>query len=355
MIDFDGDGAIDVIRLDGAGASLQRNDGKGSFAEAKRLIDAKDVVSCIVGDYDNDERPDIVIATASGVRLLHNDGDGDIHAGAGRRRDSRTLGGPVAGVTFVDFDHDADLDLFVAGAATAVYRNNGNGTFTDVTSERGFALPGTRAITASDLNNDRAIDLVVTGESTAVLINPREGAFKPLAAFTPSAPVGTRGVAVVDFDKDGWMDLVFTQAAAPALSLWRNVSGTSFEQVALPSTTLSSGAGLAVIDYDNDGSLDIVATGIGAQNSSALVVLRNVQGRFEDATTTVAAKATAALKQPRALVAGDLDNDYDADLVVDRCRRTTRSASQRWRQREQSDTPGARRPQRQPQRLRHQG
>ena len=64
------------------------------------------------------------------------------------------------------------------------------------------------------------------------------------------------------------MDLVFTQAAAPALSLWRNVAGTSFEQVALPPTTLSSGAGLAVIDYDNDGWLDIVATGIGAQNPS---------------------------------------------------------------------------------------
>jgi len=316
LIDFNGDVAIDVVRLDGAGASLQRNDGKGSFAEAKRLIEAKDAVSCVAGDYDNDERPDIVVATASGVPLLHNDGEGTFTPAPADAGIPQTAGGLVAGVTFVDFDHDADLDLFVAGAATAVYRNNGNCTFTDVTSERGFALPGTRAITASDLNNDRAIDLIVTGESTAVLINPREGAFKPLAAFTPSVPAGTRGVAVLDFDKDGWMDLVFTQAAAPALSLWRNVAGTSFEQVALPSTTLSSGSGLAVIDYDNDGSPDIVASGIGAQNTSALVVLRNVQGSFEDATATVATKAVPVLKQPRALVAGDLDNDYDGDLVV---------------------------------------
>jgi FG-GAP-like repeat/ASPIC and UnbV len=280
------------------------------------LTDAKDVASCAVGDYDNDERPDVAVATASRVLLLHNDGEGVFTPAPADSGLPATLAGPVVGVTFVDFDHDADLDVIVAGARTAVFRNNGNGTFADVTSERGVALANTRAVTASDLNNDRAIDLIVTGEHTAVLINPREGAFKPLTAFTPSAPADTRGVAVVDFDKDGWMDLAFTHGAAPGVSLWRNVSGASFEQVSLPSTMLASGTGLAVVDYDNDGSLDVVVTGTTAQNSAALVVLRNVQGRLEDATKTVAANAAAALKQPRALLAGDLDNDYDADLVA---------------------------------------
>ncbi len=316
LIDFNGDGAIDVVRLDGAGASLQKNDGKGSFAETTHLTDAKDVASCAVGDYDNDERPDIALTTATGVLLLHNDGEGAFTPAPREAGLPATLGGPALGVTFVDFDHDADVDLLVAGAATAVFRNNGNGTFADVTAERGLTQPSTRAITASDLNNDRAIDLIVTGDRTTVAINPREGVFTPLTAFTPSAPADTRGVAVVDFDKDGWMDLVFTHGAAPGLSLWRNVSGASFEHVDLPPAGIANGAGLAVVDYDNDGWLDIVATGADSQSRAAIAVLRNVQGRFEDATKAVAANVAAALKQPRALLVGDFDNDYDADLVV---------------------------------------
>ncbi len=316
LIDINGDSAIDVIRIDGSGATLLKNDGKGTFSESKRLTDAKDAVSCAVGDYDNDERPDVVVALASRVVLFHNDGDGAFLEAPTPAGLPASIPGPISGVTFVDFDHDADIDLIVAGSQTAVFRNNGNGTFADVTSERGFALANTRAVTASDLNNDRAIDLVLTGDRTMVLINPREGAFKPSTAFTPSAPSDTRGVAVVDFDKDGWMDLVFTQGTAPGVTLWRNVSGASFEQVTLPPTTLSSGSGLAVVDFDNDGWLDVVATGTTAQSAAAVVVLRNAQGRLEDVTKSVAANVATALKQPRALVSGDLDNDYDADLIV---------------------------------------
>ena len=218
--------------------------------------------SCAVGDYDNDERPDIAVDDGERRAALHNDGEGAFTPAPREAGLPARSAGPSLGVTFVDFDHDADLDLIVAGAATAVFRNNGNGTFADVTGERGFALPNTRAITASDLNNDRAIDLIVTGDRTAVLINPREGAFTPLTAFTPSAPADTRGVAVVDFDKDGWMDLVFTHGAAPGLSLWRNVVGHVVRAGRIcRRQRSSSGAGLAVVDYDNDGWLDIVATG----------------------------------------------------------------------------------------------
>jgi tetratricopeptide (TPR) repeat protein len=316
LIDLDGDGAIDIIRIDGSGVRLLKNNGKGMFADAKPLTETKDAVSCTVADYDNDERPDIALATAGRVLLYHNDGEGAFKEAPAETGLPATIPGPISGATFVDFDHDADVDLMVAGAQTVVFRNNGNGTFADVTSERGFSLANTRAVTASDLNNDRAIDLILTGERTAVLINPREGAFKPLTTFTPSPPADTRGVAVVDFDKDGWMDMVFTQGTAPGVSLWRNVSGTSFEQVTLPSTALASGTGLAVVDFDNDGWLDVVATGMSSQNSAAVVVLRNVQGRLEDATKSVAADVTAALKQPRALIAGDLDNDYDVDLIA---------------------------------------
>ena len=197
-----------------------------------------------------------------------------------------------------------------------LFRNNGNGTFVDVTTERGFDIANTSGITASDLNNDRAIDLVLTGERTSVLINPREGAFKRLDRVHACPPVETRGVVVVDFDKDGWMDLVFTHAGPPGLSLWRNMSGKAFEQVdASAPRRLRAGSAWRPFDYDNDGWLDVAAVGTSAQGTGVLQMLRNVQGRFEDVSATVGA-ATATLHEPRALLAGDLDDDFDADLVV---------------------------------------
>ena len=132
-----------------------------------------------------------------------------------------------------------------------------------MTVERGFDIPNTVGVVASDLNNDRAIDLVLTGEKTTILLNPREGAFKTLDAFGATAPADTRGVVAFDFDKDGWMDLAFTSGAAPALTVWRNVKGQSFERVDLPASTLTEGFGLTAIDYDNDGWLDLVAAGAG--------------------------------------------------------------------------------------------
>ncbi len=318
LLDFDADGAIDYLRLDASGATLMRNTGGGHFAAGATLTHDPGVTTCAVADYDNDERPDIAIATASAVLLLHNDGNGafsEVHDKVGL---PATLEGPATGVTFVDFDHDADADLLVTGpAGTHLFRNNGNATFTDVTKERGFDVPHTAGVTASDLNNDRAIDLVLTGDTTTILLNPREGAFKPLDGFKPSAPAHTRGVVALDFDKDGWMDLAFTASGSPAVSLWHNVKGATFERVDLPSAAMNEGYGLAAVDYDNDGWLDLVAVGSGS-GGAVLEVLRNVQGHFEDVSAGVRAAtlATQSLKQPRALLAGDLDGDNDVDLVV---------------------------------------
>jgi Tfp pilus assembly protein PilF len=337
LLDFNGDGGIDVLRLGLAGASLRRNTGKGQFVDAKQLTPDAGVASCAVGDYDNDERPDIAIAGTAGVLLFHNDGDSaftQVLNGSGIPKD---LAGIALGVSFVDIDHDADLDLVVAAstevpyATTAkgerrvlkgtapghamLFRNNGNSTFVDVTTERGFDIANTSGMTASDLNNDRAIDLVLTGERTSVLINPREGAFTRLDRFTPAPPVETRGVVVADVDKDGWMDLIFSHAGSPGISLWRNLSGTAFEQSTLPLSPIASGFGVAAFDYDNDGWLDVAAVGTSAQGTGVLQILRNVQGRFEDVSATVGAGA-ATLHEPRALLVGDLDNDFDADLVV---------------------------------------
>ena len=322
LLDADGDGAIDYVSAGPAGATLLRNDGKGGFAPGASLTTAA-AVRCAVGDYDNDEKPDVAIGSDAGVTLFRNTGSGAFDTSAPL---VILKGGPssrILGLSFVDFDHDADLDVLVArgqsapglAKATAVaLRNNGDGTFADVTAERGLGFANTAEVTASDLNNDRAIDLIFTGETVTVAVNPREGAYKTLDAFKPSAPVNTRGVVAFDFDKDGWMDLAFTHVEGP-VSLWRNVEGQAFEKVDLPSPGLSSGSGVSAIDYDNDGWIDLVAGGRGRQGGGALQVLRNVEGRFEDASAAVGVGLLSG-GVPLALAAGDVDGDNDSDLLL---------------------------------------
>src|SRR5690348_7980090 len=128
----------------------------------------------VLGDFDNDEHDDLATVSAKGVRLMRNDGNGQFVDVTEKVGLPATIDGAV-GVSFVDVDHDGDLDLIVTGARTRLFRNNGNSTFTDVTAERGFDIPNTSRVVASDLNNDRAIDLVLTGEKTTILLNPREG------------------------------------------------------------------------------------------------------------------------------------------------------------------------------------
>ncbi len=270
---------------------------------------------CAVGDYDNDEKADVAVAVGSRIALYHAGDQGAFQAVAPAPMAPAPADSPVSGLSWVDVDHDADVDLVVTRpAGSLLYRNNGDGTFKDVTTERGLGVPNTISVTASDLNNDRAIDLVFTGQKVGVFINPREGVYKTLDAFTPSRPDNTRGVVALDFNKDGWMDLAFTHDGAPGVSLWRNADGKAFEKVDLPSSAFTNGYGITAIDYDNDGWLDIAATGTGT-SGGVLQVLRNVEGRFEDVSTAVGAGALAA-KATRALVAADLDGDNDTDLLV---------------------------------------
>jgi Tfp pilus assembly protein PilF len=347
FLDFDGDLALDYLALHPSAPSggpdaivLHRGTGGGGFERVKTagLAVNAQPLGCVAADYDNDERTDVAVSLANGVVLFRNDGDGtftDVTAKAGI---AVTGGGTPFGLTFVDYDHDGDLDLIVPrstwgspsglpgtspsgpspGGATAspttlVFRNNGDGRFTEVGAERGLAAPGIAAI-GTDFNNDRAIDLVVTGEATpSVYVNPREGAFTRLPWPAP-AESRTVGVVVLDFDKDGWMDLAFTHEGAPGISLWRNLEGKAVERVTLPKVPLARGWGLAVLDYDNDGWLDLVAAGSEGE-SGRIVVLRNDHGTYADATRAVGADALA-LASPRGVIAGDIDMDGDVDLVV---------------------------------------
>ncbi|HEX5235872.1 MAG TPA: FG-GAP-like repeat-containing protein [Silvibacterium sp.] len=282
-------------------------------------------VACAVGDYDGDGKADLAVAMSDRVILFHNLGGGkfaDVTKAAGIQALNRP-----SGLTFIDFDHDGDVDLLVTGSSTGhganvLWRNNGNSTFTEWTGPTGLAgTSATTAVTLSDINNDRAVDMVATGAGSAPVIyeNRREGAFKAVPLYADAGLGATRGVAVFDFNKDGWMDVAVTHAASPGVSLWRNVDGTRFERVPLPLKGVKSAWGLTPIDIDNDGWIDLAVL-VETDKGAELRVLRNLGLRaggwaFEDVSAAVGADKLI-LKEPRSLIAADVDGDGAADLIV---------------------------------------
>jgi Flp pilus assembly protein TadD len=339
FIDYDGDGKPDLFLVsatsDGA-SRLLHNLGGGRFADVTQAVGLAlngSGLGCAAGDFDNDGHTDLAVCLSDGVHLLRNNtgdkGDGkfaDVTQAVGIRREKGCVG-----VTFVDYDHDGDLDLYVTNLPTAgasrettahnvLWRNNGNSTFTDVSEETALNFDATGAgLVTTDFNNDRAIDFVFAGGTAgaSIYLNPREGKFTPSAAidFKKENLPPAVGVIAFDFDKDGWMDLAFTHAGAPGISLWRNVEGKRLERVKLPDIPWERGWGIAAIDYDNDGWLDLIAAGETASGGE-LRVLRNLgTGGWADVTKEVHLDAVK-LAQPRAIAVADIAGDGNPDLVV---------------------------------------
>src|SRR6266550_7141763 len=240
FLDYDGDGKLDIFLSDNGkqgGMTLCHNRGNGNFEDATRqagLDPSFHAVGCTAGDYDNDGATDLAVAATNRIMLLHNEKNGkfkDVAEVAGIKNEGLNIS-PI----FIDYDHDGDLDLFISQyssnpyfdprkepthqngemqvpALNHIWRNNGNGTFTDQSEVTGLSasVPTLGAI-GSDYNNDRAVDLLVTGwyKLATLFENPREGRFK--AKIACNGPDGTTvGVAVLDFNHDGWMDVAFTQ------------------------------------------------------------------------------------------------------------------------------------------------
>jgi tetratricopeptide (TPR) repeat protein len=331
VLDLESPGAQDLVVMGSGEPAIQafRNLHDGAFEPIPASVTGLDAkgngIACAVGDFDNDGLPDLAVALRDRVILYHNLGHGkfeDVTAKDGIQQ----LNQP-AGLTFVDFDHDGDLDLFVTGAVTkdgksgpnVMWRNNGNSTFTEWTGQTGLAGSGTTTqAVLSDMNNDRAVDLVVTGSSGAptIYLNQREGAFKPVALYDDASLPATRGVSVFDFDKDGWMDVAVTHAGAPGLTLWRNVEGKRFERVPLPLPPGVTGAwGVTPIDFDNDGWIDLAAV-LQVGLKSELHMFRNLGPRgFEDVSAALGLDKVA-LHGGRSVIAADADGDGAADLIV---------------------------------------
>jgi tetratricopeptide (TPR) repeat protein len=353
FLDYDGDGLIDVLITrygPEGGLALLRNVGQGKFENVTRqagLDPSVPASSCTAGDYDNDGAVDLAVSLAnaeppaSGVMLLHNEKNGTFKSFPIKTaaRD--------AGLTFIDYDHDGDLDLYVTqffprefadpehpltqqqadalqhatGERTRgneMWRNNGNGTFSQLTSEVGLQVSGSSvAAIGTDYNNDRAVDLVVTARNSPVIFeNQREGPFHVRDFWASEQIPPANGVTALDFDHDGWMDIAFTHDGSPAVTLWRNHQGKKFKSVPLPKLDWASARSLAAFDYDNDGWVDLVVVGDLTRSDGGIRLFRNLgPDGWKDVTGEVGLDKLV-LHSPESVIAGDYDNDGATDLLI---------------------------------------
>src|SRR5580698_8926275 len=341
FLDYDNDGRPDIFLSDNGkegGMSLYHNLGAGRFEDVTRKVGLDPSlhgVSCTAGDYDNDGPIDLVVTGKEHLILLHNEKNGtfkDVTEAAGLKNVGASLS-----ALLVDYDHDGDLDLYIGRANGAIpkttgysiigpargwsmlWRNNGNGTFTDITEASGLSGDGvSTAAVGTDYNNDRAIDLVVTqfAQPPLVFENPREGKFLTRHFWPMAEPEIRQGVAVLDFNHDGWMDLAFSGSPEPGVTLWKNNGGHDFELMNLPRTDLRHAWGVAAFDYDNDGWVDLVAVGETAEGKGEMKLFRNLgPDGFKDVTADVGLDKVV-LKAPRAIIVGDFDGDGATDLLI---------------------------------------
>ena len=359
MLDVNGSGQMDLVLMESGAQAIRvlHRASRGGFEDvdmaAAGLKVSGHAVACAVGDYDGDNLNDLAVALDDSVHLFRNLGKGkfqDVTAEAGLAARNKPTG-----ITFVDYDHDGDLDLFLTGAPAkdgdapnVLWRNNGNKTFTEWTAETGLGGSGkTTSAILTDFNNDRAVDIAVTGDGPApvLFVNPREGKYPQQALYgddrdtssrtqdakgsesaiervskSTGAVAPTEGIAVLDFNKDGWMDIAVTHAGAPGLTLWRNVAGPQdvrrrFERVDLPLSGVTRGWGVTAVDIDNDGWVDLAAI-VETSAGPRVKVLRNKgDGTFEDVSSRLGLDLLH-LKDPRGLIAADVEGDGAPDLIV---------------------------------------
>ena len=396
MIDLDDDGWVDLLTLNGTrlepGARRDRTwpagqaprirvyrNARGRFVDASASSGLDRVgwaSSVCAGDADGDGRIDLFI-TYFGRNVLYRNLGGlrfeDVTVKAGLAAGRDRWG---SGCSLLDIDRDGDLDLFVAnylsldlatapepgqgpncswkgipvncgpkGLATdtnLLYRNNGDGTFTDVSVASGIAgVTGRYSMTAAaaDLDGDGWIDIYVAADSTAAILyrNNRDGTFTDVALRSGAAynemgsPQAGMGLALGDVDADGALDILKTHFADDIPALYRNRGRGLFEDVAMQAGLgvqnryVQWGAGLP--DLDNDGWMDaFYVTGnvypeIEARlpqypHRSPRIVFRNAGGgRFTDVSASSGPGATTP-QSSRGSAFGDIDQDGDVDALV---------------------------------------
>jgi hypothetical protein len=388
LFDYNGDGRIDIYFVNGAplkGArpaapprnALYRNDGGFRFTDVTDEAGVGDTgygLGVAVADYDNDGDPDVYLNNYGPNVLYRNNGDGtftDVTRAAGVANGNRV----GAGACFLDADGDGRLDLYASNyldfsydrhepttirgvpaytgpthyppVPDTLYRNNGDGTFTDVSQSAGIAAHAGwgMGMVSADVDNDGDTDIFIANDvcENFLFENDGHGRFEEVGLLAgvgfdvDGEEQGSMGVDAGDYDNDGRLDFYQTSYQGQLALLYRNAGGGLFEDV-----TLRTGAGQgtlphvtwgnSLVDLDNDGDRDIfVACGhlhdlVDRFDDSSDYHARNVvlmntgKGTFVDVSDT-AGSGLAVRLSSRGAGFDDLDNDGDVDVVVLNSRR----------------------------------
>src|SRR5579884_736399 len=389
FFNYDNDGWMDIFipggrRLDGIpqGSSnrLYKNNRDGTFSDVTEkagLAGAGWAYGVCVGDYNNDGFEDLFITYYGQNRLYRNNGDGtftDVTEKAGLLEDRLRFG---SGCTFVDYNRDGHLDLFVSNYVDinldhapkpslnvpncnyegvpincgpnglksprhSLYRNNGDGTFTDVSKESGIgALQGSYGLTAVvlDADEDGWPDIFVACDSTPsfLLMNNHDGTFREegllrgVSLSGDGAEMGGMGVGIGDYDLDGHLDIVKTHFSNQATGLYHNNGKGEFDDVTAQAGLSNERRficwGTALLDFDNDGWPDIfIAAGTVYPELERIyakypaknprMVFRNLgNGKFAELGDE-AGPGVMARHMARGAAFGDFDNDGDIDVLI---------------------------------------
>lgn len=388
FLDYDNDGWPDIFLVNGSTLGtppatssnrLYRNLRNGKFTDvtaAAKLVRSGWGNGVCAGDFDNDGYTDLYVTYWGPNVLYRNSGQGSFEDVTAKASVAGPPKGWSTGCTFLDYDRDGHLDLFVASyqdfdLATAplpgkgancewkgmpvfcgprglpyghatLYHNRGDGTFADVTvKSRIGEVKGFYAFTAvaADLNDDGWTDIFVASDSTPSLFlrNNRDGTFSEIGAETGLAfnehgfEQGGMGVAVGDFNGDGHLDLIKTNFAGDHPNVYQNLGKGIFEDVVVKAGLAVNPQyvawGVALADLDNDGWQDVFQVNghvypelehftLSERYFNPRIVYRNLgNGRFED-VSALAGPAIAEKRSSRGAAFGDFDNDGDLDVVV---------------------------------------
>ena len=391
FLDYDNDGHPDIFLVNGGplppangdhgsetpGDRLFHNNGNGTFTDVTRkagITTRHYGVGCCAGDYDDDGFLDLLVTGFGGCILYHNNGGAtftDVTGRAGVR-----MNGFCSGAAFGDYDGDGRLDLYVCRyvrydlahnipcyqnrgterrlivcpqttydpAPDALFHNDGDGAFTDVTARSGVgAVPPGRGLGVlfTDFDGDGRQDIFVANDLTPNFLfhnlgNGRlrdEALERGVAYSAAGAAQAGMGVASGDVDRDGLLDLISTHFSREYTALYRQEGNHTFRDLSTPTglaeaTRSYVGFGVALEDFDRDGWPDLLIAN-GHVSESAMefyegttmeqpkVVLRNLEGhRFQPVVAPWTDAETARPHVGRGVACADFDGDGDVDVLV---------------------------------------